>query len=96
MDLWEENLVFLKMSDGAPISPLLFNDVGYVIARIFINAKNSGLIKELVPHIIENEICSLQYADDIVVMFQDNWDMAINVKNSLYLFEEMVGLKINF
>jgi hypothetical protein len=91
MDLWEENLVFLKMSDGAPISPLLFNDVGYVIARIFINAKNSGLIKELVPHIIENKICILQIADDIVVMFQDNWDMSINVKKVYTYLRKWLG-----
>jgi hypothetical protein len=76
---------------GDPISPLLFNEVGDVIARMFINAKNSGLIKELVPHIIENKICILQIADDIVVMFQDNWDMSINVKKVYTYLRKWLG-----
>jgi hypothetical protein len=29
-------------------------------------------------------------------MFQDNFDMALNVNIILYLFEDMAGLKINF
>jgi hypothetical protein len=59
-----------------PISPLLFNAARDVLTRMFRKTKNNNLIKGLVLHILENRICILQYADYIVVMFQDNFDMA--------------------
>jgi hypothetical protein len=43
-----------------------------------------------------NGVCILQYADDTMVMFQDNFDMTLNVKILLYLFENMASLKIKF
>jgi hypothetical protein len=62
---------------------------------MFRKAKNSGLIKGLVPHIVTNGICILQYVDDTIMMFQGNLDMAINIKILLFLFQEMAKIKIN-
>jgi hypothetical protein len=63
---------------------------------MFRKAKNSGLIKGLVPHIVTNGICILQYVDDTIVMFRGNIDMAMNIKILLFLFEEMAKRKFNF
>jgi hypothetical protein len=38
----------------------------------------------------------LQYADDIIVCLEDDLEKARNMKNLLYMFEQMFGLKINF
>jgi hypothetical protein len=38
----------------------------------------------------------LQYADDTILLLQDNLDFARNLKFILILFEKMSGLKINF
>lgn len=81
---------------GDPMSPLLFNIVGDVVARMFRKDQNNNLICGLVSHLIPKGVCILQYADDNVVMFQDNVEMGINVKLLLYIFENMAGLKINF
>jgi hypothetical protein len=38
----------------------------------------------------------LQYVDDTVVYLEDDLEKARNMKNFLYMFEQMSGLKINF
>jgi hypothetical protein len=50
----------------------------------------------LVPHLIENGVAILQYADDTILLVQDNLDQVANLKLILYVFEAMSGLKINF
>jgi hypothetical protein len=81
---------------GDPISPLMFNAVGDVIARMSRKAKNNGSIKGLVPPIVKIGICIVHYADDNVDMFQGSLDMALNVKILLYMFVDMASFKINF
>jgi hypothetical protein len=54
------------------------------------------LIAGLVPHIINNGCAYLQYADDTILLIQDNLEFARNLKFILILFEKMSGLKINF
>jgi hypothetical protein len=38
----------------------------------------------------------LQYADDIIILIQDDMEQIIHMKLILYMFEAMSGLKINF
>jgi hypothetical protein len=38
----------------------------------------------------------LQYADDTILLLEDNLDQARNLKIIICLFEQMSGLKINF
>jgi hypothetical protein len=59
-------------------------------------AQEAGLITGLVPHLIEKGVVILQYADDTIILIQDDMEQIIHMKLILYMFEAMSGLKINF
>jgi hypothetical protein len=79
-----------------PFSPLLFNLVADGLACIIQKAQERGLVRGLIPHIIQNGCCCLQYADDTSFLIQDCLESARNLKFILCLFEQMSGLKIKF
>jgi hypothetical protein len=81
---------------GYPFSPLPFNLVADGLACLVHKAQDEGLIKGLIPHIIQNGCCCIQYADDTIFFIQDCLEGARNLKFILCLFEHMYGLKINF
>jgi hypothetical protein len=81
---------------GDPFSPLLFNIAADGLACLIEKAQEMKLITGLVPHIINNGCAYLQYADDTILLIQDNLEYARNLKFILILFEKMSGLKINF
>ena len=59
-------------------------------------AKRTGHIQGVVPHLIPGGVSHLQYADDTIIMIQQD-DLAIaNLKFMLLCFESMSGLRINF
>lgn len=59
-------------------------------------AQTNKLFCGLVDHIVENGIVVLQYADDTIIRLKHDVEGARNMKLLLYLYELMVGLKINF
>jgi hypothetical protein len=81
---------------GDPFSPLLFNVAADGLACLIQKAKDEGIIKGLIPHIIPGGCCCLQYADDTIFLFQDDLENARNLKFILCIFEQISGLKINF
>jgi hypothetical protein len=81
---------------GDPFSPLLFNIAADGLACMVHKAKDEGIIRGFIPHIIPNGCCCLQYADDTIFLLQDDLEGARNLKFILCLFEQMSGLKINF
>ena len=50
----------------------------------------------LVPHLVENAITHLQYADDIVIFVRNTQPTLRNLKFILYCYESMSGMKINY
>jgi hypothetical protein len=50
----------------------------------------------LVPHLIEKGVATLQYADDSILLIQEDMMQVTNLKLILYMFEAISGLKINF
>ena len=58
--------------------------------------QGNGLFWGLADHLIDGGITILQYADDTILMLQDDVEGARNLKLLLYMFESMSGLKINF
>jgi hypothetical protein len=80
---------------GDPISPQLFNIIGFGLARTFRKAHELSNLC-LVAHLIPFGVVILQYVDDTIIMFKENVEMAINVNILLYLYDSMSRLKINF
>jgi hypothetical protein len=66
------------------------------LAYLIHKAQARGLVRGLIPHIIQNGCCCLQYVDDTIFLIQDCLESARNLKFILCLFEHMSGLKINF
>jgi hypothetical protein len=81
---------------GDPLSPILFNIVVNMLAILIRRAKSNDLIKGVIPHLVEDGLSILQYADDILLFMDHNLDQARNLKLLLCAFEKLSGLKINF
>jgi hypothetical protein len=79
-----------------PLSPLLFDVVGDGLALLMKKGQEEGLVKGLVPHLVDGGISILQYADGTILLLEDILENARNVKYILCLFEQVSGLKINF
>ncbi|XP_062193487.1 uncharacterized protein LOC133896859 [Phragmites australis] len=84
------------LRQGDPISPILFNIVVDMLAVLIGRAKDAGQIRGVVPHLIDDGLSILQYADDTVLFMEHDIDQAKNMKLLLCAFEELSGLKINF
>ena len=87
---------FRGLRQGDPLSPLLFNLVGDALAIILDKAKESGVLKGLVPDLIPSGITHLQYADDTILFAQVSDQNILSLKFLLFCFEEMSGMKINY
>jgi hypothetical protein len=81
---------------GDPFSPFQFNVAAEGLAKMIQQAQSASLVTGLVPHLIENGVVSLQYADDTIILVQDDMEQIIHLKLILYMFEAMSGMKINF
>jgi hypothetical protein len=79
---------------GDPLSPVLFNLVVDALATMLEKAKLTGVIKGLVPNLIEGGLTHLQYADDTIICLEVDDTCVENLKFILYCFEEMSELKI--
>ena len=84
------------VSQGDPLSPILFNFVADYLTRLVRQAQRIGLITGLASNLIHHGVAILQYADDTIVCLEENIDIARNMKLLLYIYELMSGLKINF
>uniref|UniRef100_A0A0A9B5F5 Reverse transcriptase domain-containing protein n=1 Tax=Arundo donax TaxID=35708 RepID=A0A0A9B5F5_ARUDO len=58
------------VTQGDPLSPLLFNLVADALANMLDRARAAGDIKGLVPHLVDGGLTHLQYADDTVILWQ--------------------------
>lgn len=57
------------LRQGDPLSPLLFNIAADSLAHIMDKAREQGLIKGVVPHLVPiGGVTHLQYADDTILM----------------------------
>ena len=81
---------------GDPFSPILFNIVVDMLAILIERAKENQRFKGVVPHLIDDGLSILQYADDTILFMEHNLEQAKNLKLLLCAFEQLSGLKINF
>lgn len=74
----------------------LFNLMADALGRMLTIAKDKGLIKGLMTHLLPEGLTHVQYADDTEIMVEPTVESIRNLKLILYCFEFMSGLKINF
>lgn len=84
------------LRQGDPLSPLLFNIVADMLAILIKRAKVDGQVSGVVPHLVDDDLSILQYADDTILFMEHNLEKACNMKLLLCAFEQLSGLKINF
>jgi hypothetical protein len=84
------------LRQGDPLSPVLFNIVVDMLAILINRAKREGHFEGVVPHLVEDGLSILQYADDTILFMEHDIEKARNMKLILCAFEELSGLKINF
>ena len=85
------------LRQGDPLSPILFNIVADMLAILIKRAKADNQISGIVPHLVDEGLSILQYADDTLLFMDHDHDLenARNMKLSLCAFEQLSGLKIN-
>jgi hypothetical protein len=83
------------LRQGDSLSHLLFNLAVDALDHILTKARDKGLIKGFVQHLIPGGIAHLQYADDTFIMVSSDTESIKNLKFLLYCFGWMLGLKIN-
>jgi hypothetical protein len=69
--------------------------VADALATIIKKGKDAGLIRGLIPELVEGGLTHLQYADDTVIFMEAYRQSIANVKFLLYCFEH-VWFKNNF
>ena len=67
-----------------------------MLAILICRAKENGQISGVVPHLVDDGLSVLQYADNTIIFMENNLDQAVNMKLLLCAFEQLSGLKINF
>jgi hypothetical protein len=55
---------------GDPLSPMLFNIVADMLTILIERAKNDGLIEGVIPHLVDEGLSILQYADNTILFYE--------------------------
>jgi hypothetical protein len=64
------------LRQGDPLSPMLFNIVGDMLAIMIERAKNDGLIEGIIPHLVDGVLSILQYADNTILFMEHDLEKA--------------------
>ena len=67
-----------------------------MLAILIARAKEDGQVGGLIPHLVDGGVSILQYVDDTILFLEHDLDKAVNMKLILSIFEQLLGLKINF
>jgi hypothetical protein len=84
------------LRQGDPLSPIVFNLVVDMLVVLIERSKSMSLFDGLVPHLVEESLSILQYADDTILFLEDDLEKAKVLILVLSAFEKLSGLKINF
>jgi hypothetical protein len=67
-----------------------------MLAVLIETAKTDGQIEGVIPHLDDDRLSILQYADDMILFMEHDLEKARNMKLLQSAFEELSGLQINF
>jgi hypothetical protein len=67
-----------------------------MLAILIKRAKAEGQIEGVIPHLVDDGLSILQYADDTILFMEHDLEKTRNMKLLLSAFQELSGLKINF
>ena len=79
------------LRQGDPVSPLLFDIAVDVLAILIKRAQASGLLRGLSGDLTEGGVSILQYADDTILLFENDPEQARNLKVILCFFSKCLG-----
>jgi hypothetical protein len=65
-----------ELRQGDPLSPLLFDLAADALAIMIKRAVNSGILKGPASRLVENGVSILQYADDTILLLEDDLEQA--------------------
>jgi hypothetical protein len=57
-------------------------------------AKNDDQVRGVVPHLVEDGLLILQFADDTIIFMYNDLERAKNIKLLLSVFEQLSGLRL--
>jgi hypothetical protein len=77
------------LSQGDPMSPILFNIVADMLAILINRSKWDGQIKGVIPHLLDDGLSILQYADDTIIFIDHDLEPAKNLKLLLSDFKHL-------
>jgi len=66
-----------------------------MLVVIIARAKEDGQIHGVVPHLIEDSLSILQYADDTILFLDHDIAQVMNTKLLLCILEQLSSIKIN-
>jgi hypothetical protein len=75
------------LRQGDPMSPILFNIVADMLALPINRAKVNGQIRGVIPHLVDDGLSILQYANDTIIFLDHDLEQAKNLKILLCAFE---------
>ena len=67
-----------------------------MLAILIARAKEVDQVEGVIPHLVQDGLSILQYADDTVIFMSHDLDKVVNMKLILSTFEQFLRLKINF
>jgi len=67
------------LRQGDPMSPILFNIVADMLALLIKRAKADDQIRGVIPHLVDNGLSILQYADDTIIFLDHDLKKAKNM-----------------
>jgi hypothetical protein len=79
-----------------PMSLILFNITADMLTFFIKRVKKDGQINGIIPHLVDDGLSILQYTDDTIIFLDHDLEQAKNMKLRLTVFEQLLGLKINF
>jgi hypothetical protein len=67
------------LHQGDPMSPILFNFIADMLALLIKRAKADDQIRGVIPHLVDNGLSILQYADDTIIFLDHDLKKAKNM-----------------